>query len=163
MIGIALKFLFKTKVGGSVMGVVALLGAGLWFYIGHLNDRYDQLNFQHGVLTISHEANIKQFGLYRDDTEEKIKTQRIQHAKLAEKHYRIKEVANELSKKLQRHNFEHLAWKKPGLINRRINRATLKLFNILETETGTFYLGSASTSSDSSTTEETGPPNTTGD
>lgn len=52
--------------------------------------------------------------------------------KLQSRYSEAREYSNQLIDKLQQHDLAYLALKKPGLIENRINKATVELFNEFE-------------------------------
>jgi uncharacterized protein YydD (DUF2326 family) len=117
------------------MGLVLLLfvmgGASYWYYkesqetIAILNQNIATLN----VVTVQQEETINTLIEDHDSfvEENNALSVRLQDAT---------NYQNELLKKLSKHNLTNLSAKKPGLIEERINRATKRLFEEMELETG---------------------------
>lgn len=89
----------------------------------------------------SHEETKAVYAAWRASVNARIEQDKISLNQLLEKYRQEKAKANELSKMLSKHDFEHLASRKPGLIERRVNAATRRVFDDLETLTRGFAAG----------------------
>lgn len=137
-----------------IMIVISAISSG-YYYVTNLQNENDRITRNYALQLGENEANKKSFNENQIQLYETIDATRGAHERLLRDYARIEGERNALSKKLQDHDFEYLAWKKPGLIERRSNRATTELFKRISESTRRFANGDIQrdTEGDRSTTE----------
>jgi hypothetical protein len=113
--------------------VMLILGSiGYWYY-NDSQKRIKALQESNAVLTLVAETNDQTIKAL-------VEQQRINGERLLElsNNLSVAEAYNtELRNILQRHNLTRLAEQRPGLIEKRINDATIEVFNAITTSTST--------------------------
>ncbi len=108
------------------------MGGGAWFYYTDTQERLETLRDNNAKLQMVAETN--------QDTIEKLESDfvRAQENMLAlqERAKEAEAYQDELASKLRRHDLTALTLQKPGLIEKRVNNATAKIFDQLEIDTG---------------------------
>ncbi len=123
-----------------MIGLSAVLGI-LW-YINSVFDERDELLGSIAVKDQVIEQQVAYHGKYVNKVDEsqkllKVDLQREQtaHEKLQENYSEARTVIDDLRYKLNKHNLEYLAEKKPVLIGNVINRGTARMFKQLREAT----------------------------
>jgi hypothetical protein len=134
----------------KAVGVAAVLLAvylGYRWFVGVINENA-QLKIENSKLysqveneRASHEETKRVFSTWRTGINDQLETERVARQELLAQYDRERERANGLSKMLAEHDFEHLASKKPKLIERRVNSATRRVFDDIEALTRDFATG----------------------
>lgn len=120
--------------GLLVLNVVTGLGAyGLWEYSQKLNADKAELKVQ---ITNAKEVNTANLATI-DKLVEMNVNQQERMAQLRAQNAQAEDYKNTLLETLGEHNLTALAFKKPGLIESRVNNATKKIFDQLESDTAT--------------------------
>lgn len=126
--GMLLNLFGGSKLKLIAIGILVAVLAGLALTIKIQAGKIDGLTAQVAAEQSAHATTKASFSVYREEAEAQAdRTQRAM-TDLAQSRYDAQTEINELSKKLARHDLGHLMRKKPGLIERRVNRATEKLF-----------------------------------
>jgi soluble P-type ATPase len=112
--------------------LVGSMGSGAWFYYKDTQSTIATLRDNNSKLMIAAETNQETINSMARDfalaQENMIALQ--ERAKEAEAYQ------DELSAKLRRHDLTALTLQKPGLIEKRVNNATAKIFEQLEIDSG---------------------------
>ena len=114
--------------------VVMLAGVGYagYKYVGNMQDT---IKYQAGVI-VETESALKTTNATLDQLKADMARQTKLTNELNSKLKQAETYAKELRSKLIRHDLEALAIAKPGLIEKRMNDATKKVFNDIELITG---------------------------
>lgn len=108
------------------------MGGGAWFYYQDTQDTIATLRDNNSKLQIAAETNQNTINSLERDFQLAQENMLLlqQRAKEAEAYQ------DELSAKLRRHDLTVLTLQKPGLIEKRVNNATAKIFTQLEEDSG---------------------------
>lgn len=116
------------------MGIImAVMTGGFYWYYNDSQKRIKALQESNAVLKLVAETNDQTIKAL-------VEQQRVNSERLLElsNNLSVAEAYNtELRNILQRHNLTRLAEQRPGLIEKRINDATLEVFNAIATSTST--------------------------
>ena len=108
------------------------LGGGAWYYYTDTQERLATLRDNNAKLQMVAETN--------QDTIEKMEADFVKAQEnmlaLQERAKEAEAYQDELASKLRRHDLTALTLQKPGLIEKRVNNATAKIFDQLEIDTG---------------------------
>ena len=118
----------KLIVGGLA---VFAIGLTIWFGYLYVTGLQEKVEFQAKEivkLETSNQSLEKKLGQVEEDLEENKKNQAVLNEELQQ----AREDKGELIKLFSDHDFTNLVNKKPGLIEKRINKATDKVFDELE-------------------------------
>ena len=108
-----------------------IFGGGYWYY----TDTQETIeNLRENNITLAVAAKDNERAL--DTIEENFKVAQEQIIALQERAKKAEEYQDQLISKLRRHDLTALTMQKPGLIEKRVNNATAKIFNDLEADTG---------------------------
>jgi len=125
-------------IGGLLVLLVSITLAGRWYY-NNSQETIKVLN--ENIATLK--ANQEQLQQAIKDNNETIVRQQQEAQQIAQANDQLRsqlvaseKYADDLASKLRRHNLTVLTMQKPGLIERRVNDATEKLFRELEEITG---------------------------
>jgi soluble P-type ATPase len=112
--------------------LVSSMGGGAWFYYQDTQDTIATLRDNNSKLQIAAETNQNTINSLERDFQLAQENMLLlqQRAKEAEAYQ------DELSAKLRRHDLTVLTLQKPGLIEKRVNNATAKIFTQLEEDSG---------------------------
>jgi soluble P-type ATPase len=115
-----------------VILLVTSMGGGAWFYYQDTQDTIATLRDNNSKLQIAAETNQNTINSLERDFQLAQENMLLlqQRAKEAEAYQ------DELSAKLRRHDLTVLTLQKPGLIEKRVNNATAKIFTQLEEDSG---------------------------
>ena len=108
------------------------MGAVGYFYYNDTQDRLAQLRENNTRLEIAAQTSQETIGRMQADATQFAEA----NTKLREELDEAEEYSDDLASKLRRHNLTVLTLQKPGLIETRVNNATAKLFDEMETITG---------------------------
>lgn len=109
----------------------SIFGGGYWYYTD-TQETIENLRENNIRLAVAAEDNEKAL----DTIEENFKVAQEQIIALQERAKKAEEYQDQLISKLRRHDLTALTMQKPGLIEKRVNNATAKIFNDLEADTG---------------------------
>lgn len=152
MWGIVLKFAAPVigPLLGSTKGKIALIGilgaalacGGAWWRKLNNDRKFENLNETVSQLEANNETLKANATRYEDALEseraslrsfqEQYDILREQNRKLLEDNREAERYGDELTALLARHDLEYLAYKKPGLVEKRMNDATVKVFSDIE-------------------------------
>lgn len=128
----------KAKLGLIVIVIAGTLGGGGYLYINHMQKEVARLEADAQTLKMNEERARNAL----ESTEDALTRTSEQFAELAKKTQELEKqnrearaYQEELIGLLTRHDLEYLAYEKPGLIERRINDATSKVFASIESIT----------------------------
>ena len=112
--------------------LVSSMGGGAWFYYQDTQETIATLRDNNSKLQIAAETNQNTINSLERDFQLAQENMLLlqQRAKEAEAYQ------DELSAKLRRHDLTVLTLQKPGLIEKRVNNATAKIFTQLEEDSG---------------------------
>jgi hypothetical protein len=114
------------------MGVVmAVMTGGFYWYYTQSQARIEALSASNAVLLVAAQTNQKTINDML--LQQALNQQRLKE--LADKLLEAEAYATELRRILQKHDLTRLAEEKPGLIERRINEATRKVFDSIMAST----------------------------
>lgn len=105
--------------------------AGRWYY-NDTQTRMIQLRENAVRLELAAKTSQETIGRLQEDAAQFEEANTKLRAELSQ----AEEYSDDLASKLRRHNLTVLTLQKPGLIETRVNNATAKLFDELETITG---------------------------
>ena len=115
----------------AIILVVITAAAGGFFYVKKLQSDLETAR-----------ANVAKMEVALETSENSLKLERAETVRLGELNLQLssdlqkaEKYGDELRATLQKHNLTHLANKKPGLIEKRMQNATDKLWNDLESLT----------------------------
>ena len=106
-------------------------GIGYWYY-NDTQATIGTLRSNNAKLAVAAETSKETISKLQADAAQFEKSNQELQAQLNE----AEEYSDELAGKLRRHNLTVLTLQKPGLIEGRVNNATAKLFDEMETLTG---------------------------
>jgi chromosome segregation ATPase len=93
-------------------------------YFYYTQNKIDSLNQQVATFKVANEQNRKAIEAFKENAEK----QQKQLGELSNKLQEAESYADQLQNTLRKHNLTVLAIKKPGLIEKRMNDGTKKLF-----------------------------------
>jgi hypothetical protein len=108
------------------------MGGGAWFYYTDTQERLATLRDNNAKLQMVAETNQNTIENLQAD----YKLAQENMAKLEERAREAEVYQDELAAKLRRHDLTRLTLQKPGLIEKRVNNATDKIFSQLEVDSG---------------------------
>ena len=108
------------------------MGGGAWYYYTDTQERLATLRDNNAKLQIVAETN--QATIENLQADYKLAQENME--KLAERAREAEVYQDELAAKLRRHDLTRLTLQKPGLIEKRVNNATDKIFSELEADSG---------------------------
>ena len=116
----------------AIILVIITAAAGGFFYVKKLQSDLETAR-----------ANVAKMEVALETSENSLKLERAETVRLGELNLQLssdlqkaEQYGDELRATLQKHNLTHLANKKPGLIEKRMQNATDKLWDDLESITG---------------------------
>ena len=115
-----------------ILLLIGSMGGGAWFYYTDTQATIATLRDNNSKLLIAAETNQETINSMSRDFA-------IAQENMLELQERAKEAEayqDELSAKLRRHDLTALTLQKPGLIEKRVNNATAKIFDELEIDSG---------------------------
>tara|TARA_Y100000356_G_scaffold60971_1_gene49568 strand:+ start:560 stop:949 length:390 start_codon:yes stop_codon:yes gene_type:complete len=115
-----------------VIGIVGAIGFGAKYYYDTTQNKIAILQDSNAKLELVAETNQNTINQLQADNEKMNKLSSELKLELAE----ATKYKDELINKLQKHDLTRLSLKKPGLIEKRINNGTKKLFESFESLTG---------------------------
>ena len=115
-----------------VIGIVGAIGFGAKYYYDTTQNKIAILQDSNAKLELVAETNQNTINQLQADNEKMSKLSSELQLELAE----ATKYKDELINKLQKHDLTRLSLKKPGLIEKRINDGTKKLFESFESLTG---------------------------
>ena len=115
-----------------ILGIVGAIGFGAKYYYDTTQNKIAVLQDSNAKLELVAETNQATINKLREDNEKINKLSKELQMDLAE----ATKYKDELIEKLQKHDLTRLSLKKPGLIEKRINNGTKKLFESFESLTG---------------------------
>ena len=115
-----------------VIGIVGAIGFGAKYYYDTTQNKIAILQDSNAKLELVAETNQNTINQLQADNEKMSKLSGELQLELAE----ATKYKDELINKLQKHDLTRLSLKKPGLIEKRINNGTKKLFESFEALTG---------------------------
>jgi len=108
------------------------MGGGAWYYYTDTQERLATLRDNNAKLQMVAETNQETIENLQAD----YKLAQENMEKLAERAREAEVYQDELAAKLRRHDLTRLTLQKPGLIEKRVNNATDKIFSELEIDSG---------------------------
>ena len=108
------------------------MGGGAWYYYTDTQERLATLRDNNAKLQMVAETNQETIENLQAD----YKLAQENMEKLAERAREAEVYQDELAAKLRRHDLTRLTLQKPGLIEKRVNNATDKIFSELEADSG---------------------------
>jgi len=108
------------------------MGGGAWYYYTDTQERLATLRDNNAKLQMVAETNQETIENLQAD----YKLAQENMAKLEERAREAEVYQDELAAKLRRHDLTRLTLQKPGLIEKRVNNATDKIFSELEIDSG---------------------------
>lgn len=108
------------------------MGGGAWYYYTDTQERMAVLRDNNAKLALVAETNQKTI----NDLQEDYAIAQENMEKLAKRAQEAEVYQDELAAKLRRHDLTMLTMQKPGLIEKRVNNATAKIFSELEIDSG---------------------------
>ncbi len=108
------------------------MGGGAWYYYTDTQERLATLRDNNAKLQMVAETNQETINNLQAD----YKLAQENMEKLAERAREAEVYQDELAAKLRRHDLTRLTLQKPGLIEKRVNNATDKIFTQLEADSG---------------------------
>ena len=115
-----------------IIGIVGAIGFGAKYYYDTTQNKIAILQDSNAKLELVAETNQNTINQLQADNEKMSKLSSELQLELAE----ATKYKDELINKLQKHDLTRLSLKKPGLIEKRINNGTKKLFESSESLTG---------------------------
>ena len=115
-----------------ILGIVGAIGFGAKYYYDTTQNKIAVLQDSNAKLELVAETNQATINKLREDNEKINKLSKELQMDLAE----ATKYKDELIEKLQKHDLTRLSLKRPGLIEKRINNGTKKLFESFESLTG---------------------------
>ena len=115
-----------------VIGIVGAIGFGAKYYYDTTQNKIAVLQENNAKLEIVAETNQNTINRLQEDNEKMNELTSKLQVDLQE----ATKYKDELINKLQKHDLTRLSLKKPGLIEKRINNGTKKLFESFESLTG---------------------------
>ena len=114
-----------------IIGVISGIGYGAYAYYSNTQERLKQLQENNAKLEVS----VQSLEKVKNTLEEDAQKQANQVTSLIVKLEKAEKEQAELRAKLNKHDLTRLSEKKPGLIEKRINDGTKKLFTDFESIT----------------------------
>lgn len=114
-----------------IIGVISGIGYGAYAYYSNTQERLKQLQENNAKLEVS----VQSLEKVKNTLEEDAQKQANQVTSLIIKLEKAEKDQDELRAKLNKHDLTRLSEKKPGLIEKRINDGTKKLFTDFESIT----------------------------
>ena len=114
-----------------IIGVISGIGYGAYAYYSNTQERLKQLQQNNAKLEVS----VQSLEKVKNTLEEDAQKQANQVTSLIVKLEKAEKEQDELRAKLNKHDLTRLSEKKPGLIEKRINDGTKKLFTDFESIT----------------------------
>lgn len=108
------------------------MGGGAWYYYTDTQERLATLRDNNAKLQMVAETN--QATIENLQADYKLAQENME--KLAERAREAEVYQDELAAKLRRHDLTRLTLQKPGLIEKRVNNATDRIFSELEADSG---------------------------
>lgn len=115
-----------------IIGIVGAIGFGAKYYYDTTQNKIAVLQDSNAKLEIVAETNQNTINQLQEDNAKMNQLSSELQNDLAE----ATKYKDELINKLQKHDLTRLSLKKPGLIEKRINNGTKKLFESFESLTG---------------------------
>ena len=115
-----------------ILGIVGAIGFGAKYYYDTTQNKIAVLQENNAKLEIVAETNQNTINRLQEDNEKMNELTSKLQVDLQE----ATKYKDELINKLQKHDLTRLSLKKPGLIEKRINNGTKKLFESFESLTG---------------------------
>ena len=115
-----------------IIGIVGAIGFGAKYYYDTTQNKIAVLQENNAKLEIVAETNQNTINRLQEDNEKMNELTSKLQVDLQE----ATKYKDELINKLQKHDLTRLSLKKPGLIEKRINNGTKKLFESFESLTG---------------------------
>lgn len=116
-----------------LMGIIVAMCLGFGGYYWLTEKRLTTLTENNAKLSIANQTNQQTIDKLSEDYEK----QQVLNKELGIKLKASEAYGDNLAKKLREHDLTMLTLKKPGLIERRVNSATQKILNDLESSTAT--------------------------
>ena len=111
--------------------LIATLAGAAWWYVTTTQAEIEILTANNAVLVSANEQNVATVNKLREDIEQEQEAL----ADLTERLRRSEEYRDQLIKLFRKHDLTRLATSKPGMIEKRINDGTAKVFDDLESLT----------------------------
>ena len=115
-----------------IMGVIGGVGYGGYMYYKDTQERISILTENNAKLEVAAQLQEETINTMIEDVERNAELNR----ELQDKLQLAEKYGDQLRNTLRKHNLTHLANKKPGLIEKRMQNATDKLWGDLESVTG---------------------------
>lgn len=130
----------KVKKGLGIFAVIAVLGGSAFLYVQYTSKRIADMETERVALIVNEEKARNALKSSQDALERSqrnFEAAQEQNRILQEANEKAREYQESLIEVLTKHDLEYLALKKPGLIETRVNNATQKVFDSLESITAT--------------------------
>ncbi len=134
-------FGLKAKLIG--LGVMVLIMGVLAWQVKYWHGAYVVAKAAFEVSESQHKVTTASFKSYRENAENDLAKLRTVSGELNTDYDKARKYINKLEETLSRHDFGMLTKRKPGLIERRVNRATGRVLNELKGVTSDFSRGEA--------------------
>lgn len=122
-----------------IFGIVGAIAFGWYTYTNYKldkqKDQIEKLDFKVKIAEANTEAYLKAI----KETNSLIQKNTELLAQQREENEKIRADIKKQQEIFEKHNLENLAAKKPGLIEKRVNQATIRVFEQIESETKEFY------------------------
>jgi len=126
----------------AAVAVVAVIGVLAW-QVKYWHGAYVTAKAAFEVSESQHKVTTASFKSYRENAENDLAKLRTVSGELDTDYNKARKYINKLEEMLSRHDFGLLTKRKPGLIERRVNRATGRVLNELKGITSDFSTGEA--------------------
>lgn len=124
--------MFKVYIFLLIVGTLSAVGYGAYYEYKDMQSRIETLRENNTKLKIVAEDNQRAM----EEAQEFAEEMTARNQELQSNLQQAEAYKDELQSKLQRHDLSRLSLLKPGLIEKRINDATKKLWNEMEELTG---------------------------
>jgi len=132
MFGALISFMGGAKLKLIGAGIIALLLWAAWSHYTYIRDDRIQLIKDKAIIETALKTEKASFSSYKITTEKNYKDIQEDIISLDKDYKKSEKKVRKFSKMLERHDLGHLTFKKPGLIERKANRATKKVFKDFE-------------------------------
>lgn len=130
------------------LGVMILIMGVLAWQVKYWHGAYVTAKIAHVAEQQAHAVTTASFDKYIDNAENDLAKLRTVSGELGTDYLEARVYINKLEEKLSRHDFGMLTKRKPGLIGRRVNRATGIVLDELKSVTSDFSRGEATPGSE---------------
>ena len=115
-----------------ILGLLGGVGYGAYYYYKDTQERIGILTENNAKMVVAKQAQDNTINVLIADQKKFESLNKELHTKLEAAH----DYKNKLIGKLRKHNLQKLSMQKPGLVEKKINNGTKRLFESLEKLTG---------------------------